>query len=102
MLKPPLTSVLNKKYFFYSKAFFSIQDYAIFNQLFNKLIVFLQFCIAMNNIEHVCQCVMTVPHEFSFYEDRTVLTVVEFQSLYFIVVFIEQDCISMVLYYFSK
>merc|ERR1719491_975166 len=30
-----------------------------------------KFCIAMNNIEHVCQCVMTVPHEFSFYEDRT-------------------------------
>lgn len=28
------------------------------------------FCVAMNNIEHVCQCVMTVPHEFSFYEDR--------------------------------
>ena len=24
----------------------------------------------MNNIEHVCQCVMTVPHEFCFYEDR--------------------------------
>ena len=50
-----------------------------------------KFCIAMNNIEHVCQCVMTVPHEFSFYEDRTVLTVVKFQSLHFILVFIEQD-----------
>lgn len=25
-----------------------------------------QFCIAMNNIEHVCQCVMTLPHEFCF------------------------------------
>ena len=24
----------------------------------------------MNNIEHVCQCVMTVPHDFCFYEDR--------------------------------
>ena len=55
----------------------------------------------MNNIEHVCQCVMTVPHEFSFYEDRTVLTVVEFQSLYFIVVFIS-FITSMVLSYFSK
>ena len=66
----------------------SLLLYNIFNQLFNKLIVFFQFCIAMNNIEHVCQCVMTVPHEFSFYEDRAVITVVEFQSLYFIVVFI--------------
>ena len=66
---------------FLFKGIFSIQDYATFNQLFNKIIVFLQFCIAMNNIEHVCQCVMTVPHEFSFYEDRMVLTVVKFQSL---------------------
>ena len=24
----------------------------------------------MNNIEHVCQCVMTVPHDFGISEDR--------------------------------
>ena len=30
-----------------------------------------QFCIAMNNVEHVCQCVMTLPYEFCFSEERT-------------------------------
>ena len=25
----------------------------------------------MNNVEHVCQCVMTLPYEFCFSEERT-------------------------------
>lgn len=41
------------------------------NKKFNVLLYIFQFCIAMNNVEHVCQCVMTLPYEFCFSEERT-------------------------------
>ena len=36
-----------------------------------NLFISLQFCIAMNNVEHVCQCVMTLPYEFCFSDERS-------------------------------
>ena len=39
-----------------------------------SFLFFLQFCIAMNNIEHVCECVKSVPHDFGISEDRASLS----------------------------
>ena len=52
----------------------------------------------MNDVEHVCQCVMTLPHEFCFSEERRLVYLI---FLLFVYLFFPSNQLDFV-YFFSS